>query len=90
MNDNTRYLLHKVYVNEAEESVIAEHCHANGITRSEFYRRAALREAAPANPRPPAHRIRRAPGREGPKLGPRRLPPTFVKRLGGAPTPLRI
>jgi hypothetical protein len=88
-DDTTRYLLHKVYVNEAEESVIAEHCRVNGITRSEFYRRAALREAAPPKPQPPAHRIRRAPGREGPKLGPR-LPRTFAKRLGGAPIPLRI
>jgi hypothetical protein len=87
--DTTRYLLHKVYVNESEESLIVDHCHAHGITRSEFYRRAALREAAPLSPRPPAHRIRRAPGREGPKLGPR-LPHTFAKRLGGAPIPLRI
>lgn len=89
MQDTTRYLLHKVYVNEAEESLIAEHCRTLGITRSEFYRRAALREAAPSKPQQPAHRIRRAPGREGPKSGPR-LPQTFAKRLGGAPTPLRI
>lgn len=88
MTDTTRYLLHKVYVNEAEDDVIAERCRALGITRSEFYRRAALLEAAPPKS-PPAHRIRRAPGREGPKLGPR-LPRSFAKRHGGAPTPLRI
>jgi hypothetical protein len=90
MNDNTRYLLHKVYVSEAEESVIAEHCAANGITRSEFYRRTVLREVASSKPQQPAHRIRRSVGREGPKSGPPRLPHTFAKRLGGAPIPLRI
>jgi hypothetical protein len=88
LKDDTRYLLHKVYVNEDENDVIAERCRALGITRSEFYRRAALIEAAPSKSLP-AHRIRRAPGREGPKLGPR-LPRTFAKRLGGAQRPMRI
>lgn len=80
MTDTTRYIVLKINVNEAESLAIRQNCRARGRTVSAAGRELLL------NLQPIAHRIRRAPRREGAKLG----LTGAVPNRGGAPVPLRI
>jgi hypothetical protein len=77
--DSTRYIVLKINVNEAESLAIRQNCAGRSIS-------AAGRELL-LNLRPQAHRIRRAPRREGARLGP---VCEFPSRRVSAPVPLRL
>lgn len=79
--DKTRHILLKVYVNTDEDSAIRRNCAGRSVS-------ATGRELL-LKLQPPAHRIRRRPPREGPKLGLVTMD-MFPSRRGGAPVPLRL
>jgi hypothetical protein len=81
--DTTKHRLQKWYASEQQEEQLEAHCEANGVSKSEFVRAIVMRAL-----RPQAHRIRRGPRREGPKLVP--IADIFPSRRGGAPVPLRL
>lgn len=80
--DNTRHIVLKINVNAAESESIRRNCAA--VKRSIS---AAGRELL-LHLQPTAHRSRRAPRREGTRLGP--IGDLFPGRRGGAPVPLRL
>jgi hypothetical protein len=79
--DNTRYIVLKINVNEAENEAIRKKCSAIKRSVSATGRELLL------HLQPTAHRIRRRISREGPSLGPSLA---FPGRRGGAPMPLRL
>lgn len=81
--DTTRYIVLKINVNEAEGAQIRRTCAALKRSVSSAGRELLL------HLQPSAHRIRRRPPREGPKVGPV-LNELFPGRRGGAPVPLRL
>jgi hypothetical protein len=81
--DSTRYIVLKINVNEAENEAIRKSCADMRKSVSAAGRDLLLRL------QPPAHRIRRGPRREGPRLGPS-FADMFPARRGGAPVPLRL
>lgn len=82
-SDKTRYIVLKINVNEAENKAIRKKCLAIKRTISAAGRELLL------HLQPTAHRIRRAPRREGPKLGPS-FTELFPGRRVSAPVPLRL
>lgn len=81
--DNTRYIVLKINVNEAEAQAIRRSCTELRKSVSAAGRDLLLRL------QPQAHRIRPRTRREGPRLGPS-LADMFPGRRGGAPVPLRL
>lgn len=81
--DNTRHIVLKINVNEAENEAIRKTCAALSRSVSATGRELLL------HLQPTAHRIRRRPPREGPRLGPI-YGDLFPGRRGGAPVPLRL
>jgi hypothetical protein len=79
--DTTRYIAIKIHVNEAENLAIRKICATLGRTVSAAGRELLL------HLQPTAHRIRRAPRREGARLGP---VCEFPSRRVSAPVPLRL
>lgn len=78
--DSTRYIVLKINVNEAENLAIRQNCASLGRTVSAAGRELLL------HLQPTAHRTRRAPKREGAKLGLRDCP----SRRGDTLIPLRL
>lgn len=78
--DQTRYIVLKINVNEAENDAIRKSCAELRKSISAAGRDLLLRL------QPQAHRIRRGPRREGPRSG----PSFFPARRGGAPVPMRL
>jgi hypothetical protein len=79
--DNTRYIVLKINVNEAENEAIRKRCAGRSIS-------ATGRELL-LNLQATAHRIRRRPPREGPRTGPS-FTDLFPARRVSAPVPLRL
>ena len=78
--DNTRYIVLKINVNPDENEAIRRNCAGKSIS--------ATGRDLLLKLQPPAHRSRRLPRREGPRLGP--MADMFPGRRGGAPVPLRL
>jgi hypothetical protein len=83
MIDKSRYIVHKIYVNEHEDAAIRKHCGRLGRTISAAGRELLLSSQTPA------HRKRYRRPREGPISGPS-FADMFPGRRGGAPIPMRI